>query len=581
MTDELHLDPITQEVVKNALRSTANEMLLTILRTAYSAALRESMDCSSALFDATGRVIAQGVSIAVHLGAMPDALSFAISKFQGDIHPGDVFICNDPEEGGMHLPDVFLFQPSFVGDRLVGFSGTVAHQKDVGGRVPGSMAVDATEIYQEGLQIPVLKFYEAGVRSRSIAEIIGKNSRFPETVLGDLEAQAAACHAGAQALAALAIKYGPDTLEQYIDSILAGTERLLRAGIGDIPDGSYSFTDYLDDDGIGSGPVRISLTITVAGDSLVADFAGSSPQVPSALNATVSICKAAIYTAVQCCIGSSEVLDDAGAHRPIEVRVPKGTILNPLPPAARGARGLTIFRLIDVAFGALHQALPEAVPAAGDGGIDVLMVSGTDDAGKLHMVMEAVSAGWGGASFGDGVDGTSALLANVMNCPVEITELWSPIRVEQYGFVRDTAGAGRNRGCVATELRFRFLLPTGAVRGRSDRRVHPPYGLAGGRSGKPGSSTIVRAGAGGIEEFPGMFETALQFGDLICQRTPSGGGFGEPYDRDPDLVLQDVLDEKVSVEGALDDYGVLVDVTQETAERVHRTPAGLAAASEF
>jgi N-methylhydantoinase B len=583
MTDELHLDPITQQVVKNALRSAANEMLLTVLRTAHSWGLREGMDCSTALFDARGRVTAQGVSVAVHLGAMPDALVFVIAKFGSDIDPGDVFICNDPEEGGMHLPDVFLFQPSFVGDRLVGFVGTVGHQKDVGGSEPGSMAVESSEIYQEGLQIPALKFYEAGVRSRAIAEIIGKNSRFPDTVLGDLESQAAACHAGAQALAALAIKYGPDTLEQYIDSILAGTERLLRAGIGDIPDGSYSFTDYLDDDGVGSGTVRISLTITVAGDSLVADFAGTSAQVPSALNATVSICKAAIYTAVQCCIGSSEVLDDAGAHRPIEVRVPKGTILNPLPPAARGARGLTIFRLIDVAFGALHQAVPDAVPAAGDGGIDVVMFSGTDDTGTLHMTMENVSSGWGGSPFGDGIDGTSCLLANVMNFPVEIMELSNPIRVERYGFVQDTAGAGRNRGCVAIERRFRFLLPKGTVRGRADRREHRPYGLAGGRSGKPGSSTIVRAGTDIGEEFPGMFQTTLQYGDLVCQRAPSGGGFGEPYDRDPELVLQDVLDEKVSVEGALSDYGVLVDVELKTAERSTETHsvAGLAALSEL
>lgn len=562
-------DPITQEVIKNGLRSIANEMVISVLRTAHSSSLREGMDCSTALFDRHGRIVAQGVTLAVHLGAMPDALEFVLRKYAGDIEPGDAFIVNDPDEGGMHLPDVFLFRSVHLDGEIIGFTGTVAHQKDVGGRVAGSIAPDSTDIFQEGLQIPVLKVLHGGRDDEAVFEIIRRNVRFPETVIGDLRAQLAACFVGAEALVDLVRRHGVHDYEMYVERAMDATAAIVRHAIAAIPDGSYSFTDHLDSDGFGSGPVALAVTVTVHGDTLHADFDGTSPQVRSALNATTSVCKAAIYTALQCCIDVPDILDDAGAHQGITVHVPEGTILNPLRPAARGSRGLTIFRLLDVVFGALHQAMPDRVPAAGDGGIDLMLFSGNDDAGRLHVSMDAISAGWGGSPFGDGLDGVSCLFANLANCPVEILESTSPLRVEHYGFVPDSGGPGENRGCVAVRRRYRYLLPEGDVHIRADRRLHPPYGLAGGRSGRPGRTTRNDA-----VTLPAMGSVPLEYGDVIDHTTAGGGGFGDPWHRDPGLVLDDVLDGKVTVGGALADYGVFVDVTVGLARRTTSSAGG-------
>ena len=273
------LDPIVVDLVGHALGSIVDEMALTIVRTAHSGNLKNSMDLSSALCDAEGTLVAQGLTLPLHLGSIPDCMEAIFRHFRGDIRPGDVYILNDPYDGGTHLPDIYLVRPVFDGTVLLGFAASIAHHTDVGGKVAGGNGCDATEIYQEGLRIPPTRLYSGGAPNPWLTQLIARNVRVPDQVLGDLRAQEAACHVGHRGLLELAREYGPDLLRAYFDELLDRTERLARAEIAAMPDGVYSFTDYLDDDGIDPGPIAIKATVTIRGDSMTVDFTGSSPQV--------------------------------------------------------------------------------------------------------------------------------------------------------------------------------------------------------------------------------------------------------------------------------------------------------------
>ena len=340
-------DPIAFEVVKNGLAALADELAITIVRTAHSQVVRDSLDFSTAICDAEGRVVAQGCGIPLHLGAIPDAMQVLGAKFAGDVNPDDVFILNDPDEGGMHLPDIFVIKPVFAEEGLLGYAACVAHYPEIGGRMAGGNAVDSTEIFQEGLQIPLLKLYDRGRRDETLIAILLRNVRIPDVVMGDLDAQIAACHVGEAGLLALASRYGAPELQDFMAQVLDYTESRLRAELQRMPDGEYSFADHIDDDGFGSGPIRIAVTLRIAGDQLVADFSGTSPQVRSALNATMSFTKATVYAALKCVV-DDDIPSNSGFYRPITVNAPAGTILNPLRPAPRAARGLTGFRAFDV-----------------------------------------------------------------------------------------------------------------------------------------------------------------------------------------------------------------------------------------
>ncbi|MEA3214739.1 MAG: N-methylhydantoinase [Acidimicrobiia bacterium] len=561
------LDPVTQQVIQGGLRGISQEMVTVVMRTAHSPILREGGDCSAALFDRHGSTVAQAKTLALHLGAIPTALEGILEIYGDDVHPGDVFMMNDPDEGGMHLPDVFIFRPAFVAGVLVGWSGTVAHQMDVGGRVAGSIAVDSTDIFQEGIQLPVLKWFERGVENRAVTDILRKNIRFPHETLGDLRSQASACRTGELGLVRLATEHGPDRLQQYFDAILDNTEILMRSGIAAIPDGTYAFEDYIDDDGLGSGEICIAVTLTVHGDELTADFAGSSPQTKAALNGTLSTANAAVYAAVQSVVGVPDELDNAGAWRPIKITAPQGTIVNPTRPASRGARGLTLVREFDTVMGALHKALPDVAPAPG-ADIDLLVFLGNNEGQPEQMFLEAICGGWGAGPFGDGVEGVSGLLVNTSNQPVEFVETIFPLRIEEYGFVTDTAGPGAFIVASAIRRTYRFLLDEGFVQIRSDRRVRGgPYGVRGGRAGLTSSSS-VRFANGDKVELPGISRQVLHRDDLVFHVTSGGGGFGDPLTRDPQLVLEDVQSGKLSVARASEVFGVEVDLELGVAVRV-------------
>ena len=361
-------DPIAFELFKNAIFSIADEMALTICRTTYSGVLRDNMDFSTAFADAEGRLVAQGLTLPGHLGSIPTALATVVERFRDDIHPGDVFCLNDPFDGGMHLPDIFVFQPIFHEGRRLAFACTICHHTDVGGRVAGSNASDSTEIYQEGLRIPPLKMFERGKRNETLWTLIESNVRVPVRLAGDLRAQLAACHIAEAAFLDLVEKYGEERVGVYMEAVIDYAERLTRAALSELPDGTWSFEDWIDDDGIDIGkPIRLFVTFTKKGDSMHADWTGSAEQVKGAINNTLSFTKAATYCAVRSILPSG-IPNNEGVFRAIEVTAPPGTIANSVLPAACAARGLTGFRMVDCAFGALAQCAPDKVFACSDGG---------------------------------------------------------------------------------------------------------------------------------------------------------------------------------------------------------------------
>jgi N-methylhydantoinase B len=547
-------DPITFAVVGNALTSVADEMAQTVLRTAHSQVVRDAMDFSTALCDAEGRLIAEGLCLPLHLGAISEAMGAVRKKWADGIEPGDIFILNDPHEGGMHLPDIFMFSPVFENGALFGFAACVAHHADIGGRVPGGNAVDSTEIYQEGLQIPPLKLYERGEPNRTLVDLITRNVRIPATVLGDLRAQKAACHIGEAGLLRLLGRFGRRRLQDVAGEILDHTEELVRAELRRMPEGTYGFTDYIDTDGFGSGSIAINVSVTITDGHLAVDFAGTSEQVRSALNATPSYARSAVYTALKC-VMDPDIPSNDGLYRPVDVVVPEGTILNPRHPAARAARGLTGYRTVDTVLGALAQVVPERVPAAGEGGASMICIGGSDEERRPFIFVDFVTGGWGGRPTADGVDGTSCVAANLANVPVEEVELHQPIQVESYGFVPDSGGPGRWRGCLSIARQYRFLEDEGTLQIRSDRRRHRPYGLAGGEPG--GSSWNVLTSDGNEEVLPtNILTRPIRRGDVLRHVTAGGGGHGDPKTRDRGEVVEDVREGKVTPEGALEQYGV-------------------------
>ena len=552
----MSFDPIRLELVRNAIGSVVDEMVLTVVRTAYASIMKDSMDLSSAFCDRHGRMIAQGLSVPLHLGSFPDAMDAMLARFGGTLGPSDVVILNDPYYGGMHLPDVFAFRPVFVEKHLLGYAVLVAHHGDMGGRVPGSSAADSTEIYQEGLRIPPLKLYIGGKVDESLLAIIALNVRTPEAVIGDLQAQVAACTIAERGMQQLAARYGVEALERDFENLLDYSERAARSAITAIPDGEYGFTDHLDDDGVDfDRPVPVVVTLRVSGDSLEVDLTGTSPQVRGAINATLSFAKSAVYFTLRSMM-DGDVPNNSGFMRPIRVVAPEGSLVNPLPPSAVAARGVSGFRIIDALYGALAQAVPGRVRAAGEGGTSSYSFGGYDGSGHYFLFREAVMGAWGGGCGRDGMEGVANPAANIGNAPVEVIETQYPLRIERYELIPDSGGAGRLRGGLALERQLRFLGSDATLQLRSDRRRFRPYGLAG---GGPGSASNVELVSGGeARQLPTKFVRRIRHGEVVKLRIPGAGGHGDPLERDPRCVLEDVRDGKVSVQAAAADYAVLI-----------------------
>jgi N-methylhydantoinase B len=552
-----NFDPIAFELFRNALSSVADEMALTIFRTTYSGVLKDNMDYSTGFADADGRLVAQGLTLPGHLGSMPAALASIMRHFEADMGPGDVFIMNDPFDGGMHLPDIFIVKPLYHEGERLAFACTCCHHSDVGGRVAGSNASDSTEIYAEGLRIAPMKLYEAGKLNKTIMTFIEKNVRLPVQVQGDLRAQLAACHIAERQFADLIAKYGATQTKILMAETLDHAERLTRAELSKLPDGEWSFEDFIDDDGIDYGkPIRLFVTIRKSGDSMVVDWTGTNPQVKGAINNTLSYTKAASYCAVRSVLPQTIPGSD-GVYRAIEVICPPGTIGNGVLPAACAARGLTGFRMVDCMFGALAMMLPDKVTAAGDGGNTGISIGGYDEGRKPFVYVDFTCGAWGGSPWADGLEGNSHMMANMASQSIEVTEAEMPLAVTAYEFVADKAGAGKFRGGVPFRRDYRFLEHEGMLQVRSDRRDHRPFGLYGGSPGRP-SENYLNPDRGG-RLLPSKLTMTIRRGDVFRHVLAGGGGWGDPLARDPQAVLRDVRNELLSAARAKADYGVIVD----------------------
>ena len=555
-------DPVTREIIKNALMSAADTMAVVVVRTARSHNIKHGMDFATSLFTADGQQVAQGLTIPIHLGAMPPALEAVMNTYGDDIRPGDIFANNDPYQGASHLPDIFLFKPIFLHDTLVGWSCGIGHQTDIGGRVPGGNACDSTEIYQEGLQIPPIKLFDEGVLNGAVWRIIEKNVRIPDKVLGDLQSLITACRFGERDLLRLVNEYGLEEMESYMTDILDNTEKLTRAEIAALPQGEWEFTDYIDNDGIDPQPIAIHARIKITGDQVYVDFDGTSPQTRGAINPTFSYTKSCVYAATKCVIDSS-IPSNSGFFRPFHITAPPGTIVNPLHPAPVAALGMTYLRVSQVILGALAQALPDKVPGCWGGGEVGLSFGGYHPNRQAWVYLEFATDGpRGGGPHQDGADGLASPVSNVANTPIESIEAEQPLMVEKHSFVPDSGGPGTYRGGLSILKEFRMVADEATFQIRTDRHDYLPWGVNGGKPGTP-TRNYINPDSVGVE-IPGKHLMALKKGDLYRLVQAGGGGYGDPLERDIYSVLDDVEQEKLTVDYARREYGVVIDpVTSE------------------
>ena len=550
-------NPIKRELIKNALVTVADNIMLAVVRTARSTVVKNNMDFSASICDAEGRMVAQGLAVPAHLGATMPALKGCLDHFGEDIAEGDILASNDPYAGGSHLNDIFMFKPVFVNGRRVAFLGLILHHTDMGGRVPGGNAADSNEIYQEGLRIPPTKIVEKGRLNTTLWRIIEHNVRVPERNAGDLKAQMAALSLGEKELLRLLADHDIDEFCIYMSDLLDYSERLTRAGITALPDGEYAFSDWNDDDGIGSGPVKVHVTLTVKGDTLTADFTGTSPQTGGALHTNYWFTASCTYAALRT-VFDPHMPNNAGFYRPIKIIAPEGSWVNPLFPAALGARGQGGHRVRQVVMGALAKMLPHRIPACVGGSEFAIVIAGYHRSGKpfLHLDFHN-NTGLGGGPDRDGQDAGPYCLGNMANTPVELIEAESPILMEEYGFLADTGGPGKYRGGLGIVRSYRILADRATVQLRSDREKFSPWGLFGGGPGAPARS-YLNYGTDKQEQLPSKFIRTMKKNDVFRGEMAASGGYGDPLDRDAAAVADDVKQEKMTANHALREYGVIV-----------------------
>jgi N-methylhydantoinase B len=556
---EPSVDPITLEVIRNKLDDIADEMEITLLKSSHSAIVKEALDASAAVFDAEGEQIAQATAAPIHLGMIIPAVKKFVELFPPqEMEEGDAYILNDPFEGGTHLPDLVVSVPVIVEGETLALATAITHHQEIGGRSPGSTPMDATEIFQEGLRIPPLKLYERGVANQTLLAMLAKNVRIPETVIGDLNGQLAACHTARRRLLELAGRYGKEGLKGYLGELLGRAERLTREAISRIPDGRYHFVDYLDNDGIElERRIRIEAAVTVAASELVVDLSGSDPQVAGPLNCVPASTLAAIYYVIKVVI-DPEIPNNAGCYRPVKVILPEGSIVNARPPAAVNARAVVVRRIVDCLLGCFAQALPDRIPAASGGHPLMLSMGGIDPAnGRPYVTAEIGTGGMGGRPGKDGLEAIQTDTSNAQNIPVEALELEFPIRVGHYRLRPDSGGAGQYRGGLGLEKSLEVLRGDLRVSHRGERHYTAPWGLAGGGAGAMCRSTLIRADGGRLD-IPSKLDFTMRPGDRLELWMTGGGGYGDALEREPERVLDDVLDGKLSREAAAAAYGVVV-----------------------
>ena len=519
------MDPILLELYRHRFSGVAEEMGVTLRRTSYSPNIKERLDFSCAIFDGAGHLVAQAAHIPVHLGAMPASVHAALSKFDSWA-PGDLVILNDPYEGGTHLPDITMISPVFdtTIDRPVFFTASRAHHADVGGITPGSLPL-STELLQEGIIIPPVRLYSAGVLNEDLLRFFLRNVRTSDERRGDLAAQQAAHAVADRRLHELIGAFGLGELLSYASFLIEYSERLMRSSVSSWPDGEYVYEDDLFFDEIEPHSIaRIHVRATICGNSIRFDFTGTAETVPNAFNAVLSITQSACYYVVACLVDEDIPLN-AGCFAPVEVFAPKGCLVNARPPAAvAGGNVETSQRIVDVVLGALSQALPDRIPAASQGTMNNLTIGGVDAGGHPYAYYETIGGGMGAMPDAAGLDAVHVHMTNTLNTPIEALEMAFPFRLTQYSLRPHSGGEGKHSGGDGIVRAYHMLAPA-TVTMLSERRTSGPWGLYGGKPGIPGRNILQRAD-GTEEVLPSKFSLRLIAGDRLRIETPGGGGWG-------------------------------------------------------
>ncbi len=557
MQTATEFDPITLEVVRNRVDVIAQEMQVAMVRSSFSVVIKEGWDCACSLFDPEAQTIAQAKSLPVHLGVLVSCVRRVIEDYPVEtMREGDVYIFNDPYEGGNHIPDLTVVMPIIWEGRTVALACVMAHQQDFGGMAIGSLPPDATEIFQEGLILPPCKLVSEGEWNKEILQIILKNIRMPHLTQGDMRGMMAAGEVGKRRIQEMCAELGAETLQRYIEELMNRAERQTRLKIEEIPDGVYSFHDWLDNDGIDlEKRHKIQVTVTVKGSDIVFDFEGTDPQLKGAANSALSGPACCVYYAIRCITGA-DIPTNAGCFRPITLKVPKGSLLNPNHPAALNARTMTLYRTLDCIFGSLMQAIPGKLRAS-SGGMQGVSLSGRRaGSGGAYVYLELFAGGMGARPTKDGVDYIECDVTNMMNSPVEAVEMEYPLHISRARLWDDSGGPGKFRGGMGMEKAFEVLEGECEVTHRGDRHFTHPWGLFG---GKPGASyaTYVKRKDGTDFKVPSRLRFPLRPGDKMECYVGAGGGNGDPLEREPEKVREDVLDRKVSEKTAREEYGVV------------------------
>jgi len=547
LTHDGELDPVTLEILRNRLEGVAEEMGQVLIRGAYSPNIKERQDCSTALFDAAGRMVAQAEHIPVHLGAMPEAVAAVRER---DPDPGDAYVLNDPFAGGTHLPDVTVVSTIAPDREIVGYAVTRAHHADVGGGTPGSMPAGATEIYQEGLRIPGVRIVADGEIDEELLSFVLANVRNPGERRADLRAQLAANERGGRRIADLLDEYGRDRLANAFDAVIDYSGERIRAEIAAIPDGTYEARDVLEGDGVTDDDVPIVARVTVDGSEVRVDFAGTADQVAGNMNAPLSVATSAVYFVVRA-VTDPEIQPNQGCYDPITVTAPEGSLLNPTPPAAVvGGNVETSQRVTDVVLAAFAEALPDTVPAQGQGTMNNTIIGSQRGDGDREgfTYYETVGGGDGAGPETDGMDGVQVGMTNTLNTPIEALEAAYPLTVERYALRSGSGGDGRHRGGLGLE-RAVTVQTDAVVSLLTERRRHAPQGAAGGQPGATGENLIDG------DPVPAKTTVAVEAGTTVTVRTPGGGGYGDPDERPVSDRERDRRDGKAGVDSPTDDSG--------------------------
>ncbi len=573
------MDPVTLEVLSNRLLAVTEEISVALIRTSYSTNIKERRDCSTCVFDAAGRMIAQAEQIPMHLGSLLGVVEAVLKKYPADqLRPGDMFVTNDPYSGGgTHLPDITMVAPVFLENQLIGFVANIAHHADLGGKVPGSSSGDATSIFQEGLRIPLVRICRNDELLHDIVEFVMLNSRTPEEREGDLGAQVAANRVGIRRLIEVVKHYGIERYNQAVGALLDHAEAMMRASIRTLPSGVYSFTDYMDDDGVNLGvPVPISIKVTIDGDRAAVDFTGSSAQVAGPINVTLNGTWATVFYCFKALVGPT-IPSNHGIYRPLRLIAPEGSVVNCRPPAPVGGRVDTCQRIADTFFGAMASAAPARVIAASNSSVTTATFSGIHpETGQFYVYLETIAGGQGAHSAGDGLSGVQVHMTNTSNLPIEALEREYPLLVERYALRTDSGGAGKYRGGLGIQRDIRALHDGVTFSGFADRQRMAPWGLDGAGQGAVGRFLLRRADGSESKLNSRVSDTPLKAEDVISVQTPAAGGYGAAILRDPKAVLRDIIEGKVTVRAAFELFGVVLN-ENETAIDEEKTRQARAA----